>query len=79
MLVPSELGGLGCTVGEVADIVFELGRHCASTAMMYAMHQIQVASLVRHGRTAFFREYLTDVVGAPAAARLGHDGNRRRW
>ena len=61
VLVPSELGGPGVTVGQVADIVFELGRHCASTAMIYAMHQIQVASLVRHGRSAFFRDYLADL------------------
>ena len=26
----------------------ELGRHCASTAMIWAMHQIQVACLARH-------------------------------
>jgi acyl-CoA dehydrogenase len=82
VLVPTELGGLGCTVGVVADIVFELGKHCASTAMIYAMHQIQVASLVRHGRTAFFQDYLTDVVGsqlllASATTEIGVGGDVR--
>ena len=82
VLVPTELGGLGCTVGDVADIVFELGKHCASTAMMYAMHQIQVASLVRHGRSVFFRDYLTDVVGrqlllASATTEIGVGGDVR--
>ena len=82
VLVPTELGGLGCTVGDVADIVFELGKHCASTAMVYAMHQIQVASLVRHGRSVFFRDYLTDVVGrqlllASATTEIGVGGDVR--
>jgi acyl-CoA dehydrogenase len=82
VLVPTELGGLGCRVGDVADIVFELGKHCASTAMVYAMHQIQVASLVRHGRSVFFRDYLTDVVGrqlllASATTEIGVGGDVR--
>ncbi len=33
-------------------ICHELGRHCASTAMIYAMHQIQVACIVRHAGTS---------------------------
>ena len=60
-LVPSELGGPGATVGQVADMVFELGQHCASTAMIFAMHQIQVASIVHHGKSAFFQRYLADL------------------
>ena len=38
-------GGEGATLTEVADIVMTLARSCASTAMVYAMHQIQVACL----------------------------------
>ena len=48
-------------IAEVAAAVEALGRHCASTAMIYAMHQIQVASIVRHGRSAWARDYLRDV------------------
>src|SRR5271154_5607487 len=82
VLVPAELGGFGVTIGEAADIVFELGRHCASTAMVYAMHQIQVASIVRHGRSAFFRDYLADVAErqlllASATTELGVGGDVR--
>ncbi len=82
VLVPSELGGRGATIGQVADVVFELGRHCASTAMIYAMHQIQVASLVRHGRSAFFKEYLGDVAErqlllASATTEIGVGGDVR--
>lgn len=61
VLVPTELGGPGATVGQVADMAFELGQHCASTAMIFAMHQIQVASIVHHGKSAFFQKYLSEL------------------
>lgn len=82
VLIPVELGGLGVTFAEVADIVFELGQHCASTAMIYAMHQIQVASLVRHGRSEFFRNYLAEVADrqlllASATTEIGVGGDVR--
>ena len=56
-LVPQELGGPGATVREVAGAVEALGRHCASTAMVFAMHHLQVACLVRHGRSELLRDY----------------------
>jgi acyl-CoA dehydrogenase len=82
VLIPTELGGRGVTVGQVADIVFQLGRHCASTAMIFAMHQIQVASIVRHGRSPFFRDYLADVAErqlllASATTEIGVGGDVR--
>jgi acyl-CoA dehydrogenase len=61
VLVPMELGGAGATITQVASAVEALGRHCASTAMVYAMHQIQVASIVRHGRSAWMQHYLERV------------------
>src|SRR5206468_5059195 len=61
-LVPRELGGLGATIGDVAASCEALGRSCASTAMIYAMHQIEVACLVRHGiASPYFREYLSQL------------------
>jgi acyl-CoA dehydrogenase len=60
-LVPVELGGAGATLTDVAAAVEALGRHCASTAMIYAMHQIQVACLVRHGRSELVLDYLRDL------------------
>jgi acyl-CoA dehydrogenase len=48
-LVPVELGGLGATITDLHEICVALGQHCASTAMIFAMHQIQVACIVRHG------------------------------
>ena len=52
--VPRELGGRGCTIAELAAACETLGRACASTAMVFAMHQIEVACLVRHARTSTF-------------------------
>jgi acyl-CoA dehydrogenase len=45
---PIELGGEGASVSDVADICYVLGRACASTAMIFAMHSIMVRILVRH-------------------------------
>jgi acyl-CoA dehydrogenase len=48
ILVPVELGGEGASISDVVDVCYVLGRACGSTAMIYAMHQIMVACLVRH-------------------------------
>jgi acyl-CoA dehydrogenase len=48
--VPRELGGEGAGIAEIADVCYALGRACASTAMIYAMHQTKVACIVRHGQ-----------------------------
>lgn len=37
--VPTELGGDGATIRDVAMVQRELGRHCGSTALATAMHQ----------------------------------------
>jgi acyl-CoA dehydrogenase len=47
--VPRELGGEGFDASDVVDVCYALGRACASTAMIFAMHQTKVACLVRHG------------------------------
>lgn len=47
-MVPRALGGQGAGIRAVAGACFELGQGCASAAMVFAMHQIQVACL-RHG------------------------------
>ncbi|MGC1304373.1 MAG: acyl-CoA dehydrogenase family protein, partial [Caulobacteraceae bacterium] len=48
VMVPAELGGGGASVGQVLDICYALGRACSSTAMIFAMHQIKAACLIRH-------------------------------
>ena len=82
--VPTELGGAGATISEIAEICETLGRFCASTAMIFAMHQIEVACLVRHALgTPFFRGYLADVARqqrliASATSEVGVGGDLRR-
>jgi acyl-CoA dehydrogenase len=56
--VPCELGGEGAGIAAVVDVCYALGRACASTAMIYAMHQASVACLVRHGRTSGWHQLL---------------------
>ncbi|WP_082518135.1 acyl-CoA dehydrogenase family protein [Curtobacterium sp. Leaf183] len=47
--VPTGLGGEGASVSELSVIATELGRACAATGMVFAMHQGQVMALWRHG------------------------------
>lgn len=46
--VPVELGGGGVPFETIAHCCFELGRSCGASAMVFAMHQIQVVTIVRH-------------------------------
>src|SRR5580704_17291286 len=56
--VPREFGGEGASITEVADVCYALGRACASTAMVYAMHQTKVACIVRHGQGSAWHQLL---------------------
>jgi len=82
--VPRALGGLGATIGELAASCEVLGRACASTAMIYAMHQIEVVCLVRHALSSpFFRDYLAELsrrewLIASATSEIGVGGDLRR-
>jgi acyl-CoA dehydrogenase len=61
-LIPTEYGGSGISFEAVAAGCFELGRRCGASAMVFAMHQIQVASIVRHLDGApWFEHYMGDV------------------
>jgi acyl-CoA dehydrogenase len=55
---PVELGGEAASVSDVADICYMLGRSCASTAMIFAMHQIMVRILVRHAPDSAYHKQL---------------------
>jgi acyl-CoA dehydrogenase len=60
--VPAELGGAGVSFEAVAKSCFELGRYCGASAMVFAMHQIQVATIVRHlEQDAWFERYLHEL------------------
>jgi acyl-CoA dehydrogenase len=59
ILVPVELGGEGASISEMVNVCYVLGRACGSVAMIYAMHQIMVACLVRHaGASAWHNQLL---------------------
>ncbi len=60
--VPQELGGGGVSFETLARACFELGQRCGASAMVFAMHQIQVATIVRHLDDApWFESYLRDL------------------
>src|SRR5271163_391203 len=46
--VPQALGGESATIAEIVDICYILGQACSSAALIYAMHQIKIACIVRH-------------------------------
>jgi acyl-CoA dehydrogenase len=50
MLVPTEFGGDGASLSDAVDICYMLGMACGSSAMIFAMHQIQVVILLRHAK-----------------------------
>jgi acyl-CoA dehydrogenase len=56
--VPQELGGDGASISDIVDVCYVLGRACASTAIIYAMHQVNVACLTRHGRGSPWHQLL---------------------
>jgi acyl-CoA dehydrogenase len=83
-LVPVELGGLGVSLETIADACLELGRRCGATAMVFAMHQIQIACMTRHLDDApWFESYLRDVAAeqrliASATSEAGTGGDMGR-
>src|SRR4029077_15109330 len=55
---PAELGGDGASVSDTVNICYMLGRSCASTGMIFAMHQIMVSILLRHAMHSSWHERL---------------------
>ncbi len=82
--VPTELGGGGVEFEAIAAACFELGRRCGASAMVFAMHQIQVVSIVRHLDDApWFEEYLRQVAAeqrliASVTSEVGTGGDMGR-
>jgi alkylation response protein AidB-like acyl-CoA dehydrogenase len=65
--VPSELGGCGATIRQVAAVQRELAHHCGSTALASSMHQ--------HVATFTAWRYRRDLPGAEATLRrIADDG-----
>jgi acyl-CoA dehydrogenase len=82
--VPRVWGGAGAPIEVLADATFQLARRCASTGMVFAMHQIQVGCIVRHaGDSPWFERYLRQLVQAQrliasATSEAGVGGNIRQ-
>ncbi|MES1196270.1 MAG: acyl-CoA dehydrogenase family protein, partial [Steroidobacter sp.] len=52
LLIPKDLGGQGAPFFEAAEVCCALAQSCASTGMIYAMHQIKTSSLISHGQNS---------------------------
>jgi acyl-CoA dehydrogenase len=82
--VPEEYGGAGVSLPAIAEACFELGRRCGAAAMVFAMHQIQVVTMVRHAeRGSWHGEYLARLVDeqrliASATSEIGTGGDMGR-
>ncbi len=50
IMVPQSLDGEGASLGHIIDVCYTLGQSCASTALIYAMHQVKMACIVRHSK-----------------------------
>jgi acyl-CoA dehydrogenase len=61
--IPTEFGGAGCGMRDLAQLCSTLSQACGSSGMVLAMHYIQVACITRHGlQSDFFRSYLRELV-----------------
>src|ERR1700722_15918072 len=59
IMVPTALGGEGASILDAADVCFQLGQACSSTGMVYAMHSVKVACVMRHmGENATLQKML---------------------
>src|ERR1700729_256357 len=56
--VPQALEGEGAGIAEIADVCYILGQSCSSTALIYAMHQIKMACIVRHFKNNAAHEHI---------------------
>jgi acyl-CoA dehydrogenase len=61
-MIPKEFGGEGATMAQIGDLCAIIAQGCASSAMIFAMHQIKASSLVSHGEGAPWHEaYMREV------------------
>ncbi|MBB4567913.1 acyl-CoA dehydrogenase family protein [Rhizobium leucaenae] len=81
--IPADLGGEGASITEIAELCSILGQACAASAMVFAMHQIKLSSLVEHGAgSEWHREFMRRIaeeqlVLASATTEGGIGGNLR--
>jgi acyl-CoA dehydrogenase len=82
--VPRNYGGEALPFDALTEATFELSRRCSAVGMVFAMHQIQVACIVRHRENStWFEDYLRQLVReqrliASATSEVGVGGNLRK-
>ncbi len=82
--IPRAFGGRGAPFSDIVAACYELGQGCANAAMVFAMHQIQIASLVRHATgSAWHRDFLARIAAeqlliASVTTEAGSGGDVRR-
>jgi len=83
IMIPEELGGEGLSTSQIAEVCTTIGQACASSAMVFAMHQIKTSSLVAHGadaewHRAFMRRVAREqLLLGSATTEAGIGGNMR--
>jgi len=48
IMVPQSLDGEGASLSQMVDVCYTLGQACSATGLIYAMHQVKMACIVRH-------------------------------
>jgi acyl-CoA dehydrogenase len=82
--VPDRLGGGGVSFAALARACYVLGTRCGASAMVFAMHNIQVVSIVRHlDDGGWFEEYLQTLAAeqrliASVTSEVGTSGDMGR-
>lgn len=82
MMIEPSLGGAGADLTAIAQVTAILAKACASTGMIFAMHQIKLSSLVTHGDTGWHRTFQQRVAAdqlllASATTETGIGGDLR--
>ncbi|QFY61718.1 acyl-CoA dehydrogenase [Rhizobium grahamii] len=81
--IPSQFGGEGATIAQIAELCSMLGQACSAAAMVFAMHHIKLCSLVEHGDSSeWHRSFMRRVAAeqmlvASATTEGGIGGNLR--
>jgi acyl-CoA dehydrogenase len=81
--VPEALGGQAASLPELSALCMGLAEQCASTAMVFAMHQIQLLCILRHAdEQPFWQRYLAEcaerqLLIASATSEIGVGGDIR--
>jgi acyl-CoA dehydrogenase len=83
VLAPAPLGGEAASPGDVVEVCYLLGQACASSAMIYAMHQVKAACVVGHGlgsawHEAFIRRMVAEQLLLASSTTEGHAGGNVR-